>query len=116
MIERANKIGYEEWDSPRFMVPKNLYLDENSKLHEAIKVFYLAGGFDFFKVINPEKYATNWLDFVGNLYSEIVDGKYKTDGGYHKNLLMEEQRNSLIMQGVPEIFTNDIENSWDSSD
>lgn len=49
MIERANKIGYEEWDSPRFMVPKNLYLDENSKLHEAIKVFYPAGGFDFLK-------------------------------------------------------------------
>lgn len=89
MIERVDKIGYEEWDSPRFIVPKNFYLDENSKLHEAIKVFYLAGGFDFFKVINPEKYATNWLDFVGN---------------------------SLIMQGVPEIFTNDIENSWDSSD
>lgn len=49
MIERANKIGYEEWDSPRFMVPNNLYLDENSKLHEAIKVFYLAGGFDLLK-------------------------------------------------------------------
>jgi len=49
------------------------------------------------------------LDFVGNLYSKIVDGKFKTDGQYHKNLLTEEQRKELIEQGVPKIFTTDIE-------
>ncbi len=27
--------------------------------------------------INPQKYATRWLDFVGELYSAIVAGKYK---------------------------------------
>ena len=109
MLEMSDKVGYEEWDKQGFVVPKNFYLDENSKLHEAIEVFYLAGGYDFFKVINPEKYASNWLDFVGNLYSEIVNGKYKTDGRYHKNSLSKECKNSLIAQGVPEIFTNDIE-------
>lgn len=109
MIETFDKVGYEEWDKPGFVVPKNFHLNENTKLHEAINIFYLAGGFDFFKVINPAKYASNWLDFIGNLYSEIEDKKYKTDGKFHKNPLTEEQRNSLINQGVPEIFTNDIE-------
>lgn len=108
MIETIDKVGYEEWDKPEFVLPENFFLDKNSKLHEAINVFYLAGGFDFFKVINPGKYASNWLDFIGNLYSEIEDETYETDGEYHKNPLTDEQRESLITQGVPEIFTNDI--------
>lgn len=109
MLETFDKMGYEEWDKQGFVTPKDILLDENNKLHEAIDVFYIAGGYDFFKVINPAKYASNWLDFVGNLYSEIVDGKYKPDGKYHKNPLTEKQKNSLIEQGVPEIFTTDIE-------
>ncbi len=108
MIETSDKVCYAEWDNPEFVLPQNLQLNQNSKLHEAINVFYLAGGFDFFKVIDPEKYASNWLDFVGALYAEIEDGVYETDGEYHKNPLTEEQRVSLIVQGVPEIFTGDI--------
>lgn len=108
MIETFDKVGYEEWDEPEFVLPENFHLDKNSKLLEAINVFYLAGGFDFFKVINPAKYASKWLDFIGNLCSEIEDEVYETDGEYHKNPLTEEQRESLITQGVPEIFTNDI--------
>lgn len=108
MLESFDKVGYAEWDSSRFVLPENFHLNKNSKLHEAINVFYLAGGFDFFKVINTEKYASNWLDFIGNLYSEIEEGAYETDGEYHKNPLTEEQRVSLITQGVPEIFTRDI--------
>lgn len=57
MIETFDKVGYEEWDEPEFVLPENFHLDKNSKLHEAINVFYLAGGFDFFKVITPAKYA-----------------------------------------------------------
>lgn len=108
MIETIDKVGYAEWDKQEFGIPKSFYLDENSKLHEAIEVFYFAGGYDFFKVKNPEKYASNWLEFMGNLYQDIVDGKYQTDGKYHKNPLTEDCRDSLIVQGVPEIFTNDI--------
>ena len=40
----------------------------------------MAGGYDFFEAINPEKYASNWLNFMGGLYSEIENGKYKPDG------------------------------------
>lgn len=108
MIETSDKIGYEEWDNPQFAIPKSFHLDENSKLHEAINVFYLAGGYDFFKVIEPQKYASNWLDFIGGLYSEIENGKYKPDDKYHKSPLTEEQKKSLIKQGVPEIFTDNI--------
>lgn len=109
MLEVYDKVGYEEWDRPEFVLPENLRLDKNSKLHEAINVFYLAGGYDFFKVIRPEKYASNWLEFIGNLYREIEDGEYRPDGEYHKNPLTDEQRESLIAQGVPNIFTDDIQ-------
>lgn len=108
MLETADKVGYEEWDNPQFAIPEDFHFDENNKLHEAINVFYMAGGYDFFKVINPQKYASNWLDFIGNLYAEIKEGKYKPDGKYHKSPLTEEQRNSLIRQGIPDIFINDI--------
>jgi len=108
MKETFDKVCYAEWDNPGFVLPQKLQLNQNSKLHEAINVFYLAGGYDFFKVTDAEKYASNWLDFVGNLYAEIEDGVYETDGEYHKNPLTEEQRVSLVTQGVPEIFTDDI--------
>lgn len=108
MIESIDKVGYAEWDGIGFVLPENLQLNKNSKLHEAINVFYLAGGFDFFKVINPEKYASNWLDFMESLYSGIEEGAYEIDGEYHKNPLTDEQRVSLVTQGVPEIFTRDI--------
>lgn len=108
MLETDDKIGYVEWDDPQFEMPKDFYLDENSTLYEAINVFYMAGGYDFFKVINPQKYASHWLDFMGNLYSEIEKGTYKPDDQCHKSPLTEKQRNSLIKQGIPEIFISDI--------
>lgn len=74
VLETADKVGYKEWDDSQFVIPKAFYLDENSKLHEAITVFYMAGGYDFFEVINPKKYASNWLNFMGDLYSEIENG------------------------------------------
>ena len=62
----------------------------------------------FFKVINPEKYASKWLDFMGSLYLDIEEGKYKTDGKFHKIPLSDGDRMSLKEQGVPELFTDDI--------
>ena len=51
----------------------------------------MAGGYDFFEAISPQKYASNWLNFMGGLYSEIENGKYKPDGKYHENPLTEKQ-------------------------
>lgn len=109
MVETEDRIGYEEWDNQGFIIPDRFHLDEKSKLHEAIEVFYMAGGYDFFEVVNPEKYALNWLIFMGNLYSDIEDGSFKTDGKHHSNPLTEEQRIILLEQGVPPVFVNDIE-------
>ena len=33
-------------------------------------------GYDFFNVVDPRYYGDRWLEFIGNLYSEIDDGKY----------------------------------------
>ena len=107
MLETSDKAGYEEWDSADFVIPKEFVLESDSSLADALRVFYAAGGYDFFKVIDPEKYASNWLEFIGGLYAEIEDGVYKPDGGHFVFPLSEEKRNSLIEQGVPEKFTRD---------
>lgn len=107
MLEVPDKVGYVIWNDKDFIIPKEFELNENSKIQDALRVFYVAGGFDFFNVVNPAKYASNWLDFMGNLYRDIVDGKYKFDGNHYSIPISENERNSLIEQGVPEIFTKD---------
>lgn len=109
MLEMPERINYREWDNQDFIIPTELQLTNKSFFHEAIQVFYKAGGYDFFKVINPEKYATKWLKFMGDLYSDIEKGKYKTDGRFHKIPLSDEDRMSLKEQGVPKLFTDDID-------
>ncbi|MBQ3841850.1 MAG: hypothetical protein II820_04060 [Ruminiclostridium sp.] len=108
MLEVPERVNYGEWDNSDFIIPAEFELTSDSFLHEAIQVFYKAGGFDFFKVINPAKYATRWLNFVGELYADIEEGKYKSDGKYHKNPLSDTDRLSLKEQGVPDLFIDDI--------
>lgn len=108
MLETPEMLGYAEWDNADFVIPNELLLNGNSSLSDALNVFYNAGGYDFFKVVNPDKYASMWLDFMGNLYAEIEDGKYKLGEENFKFPLSEEQRRSLIEQGVPERFTSDF--------
>lgn len=108
MLETPDKVGYAEWDNSDHVIPSELVLDKNSSLADALRVFYAAGGFDFFKVIRPEKYASAWLEFIGGLYADIEDGVYKPDGSHFAFPLAEQERASLIGQGVPEIFTSDF--------
>lgn len=108
MLETPEILGYAEWDNSDFVIPNELLLNGNSSLAEALNVFYKAGGYDFFKVVNPDKYASRWLEFMGNLYAEIEDGKYRSNGENFKFSLSEEQRRSLMEQGVPEKFTSDF--------
>lgn len=107
MLETADKVGYAEWDNADFVIPKEFLLDESSGLANALTVFYAAGGYDFFNVINPDKYASAWLEFIGGLYADIEDGVYKS-GGSFSFPLSEDERKSLIEQGVPERFTSDF--------
>lgn len=105
MLRSTDNVGYAIWDDKDHIIPEEFRLDANSTIQEALKVFYAAGGYDFFKVTAPEKYASNWLDFIGSLYSDIVGGKFGSDAKHYTVPLTENERLSLIEQGVPEIFT-----------
>lgn len=108
MEEVFDRVNFGEWDREGFAIPAEFVLTGQSSLYEAVSVFYSAGGYDFFKVLNPEKYASRWLEFVGNLYVEIVDGIYKPDGLDRRNPLDEQKRVDLMHQGVPDIFTREV--------
>ncbi len=105
----AGKCKFYEWDEATFVLPDKYILDENSDLAEALNVFYSVGGYDFFNVVEAEYYASNWLDFVGNLYSEIMDDRYLSDGKQFIVPLTNDQKQELSERGVPEVFVTDIE-------
>ncbi len=102
------KYKFFEWDEDNFQLPDKFVLDESSDLADALSVFYSAGGYEFFNVIEPEYYSDNWLNFVGNLYSEIEDNKYCSIGKKYSIPLTELQKQELLDRGVPEIFLTDL--------
>lgn len=51
----------------------------------------------------------SWLDFVGNLYSEIIDDRYHSSGKQFVIPLTDVQKQELFERGVPEVFVTDIE-------
>ncbi len=102
------RCQFYEWDEESFILPDKFILDGDSDLASALNVFYQAGGYDFFNVIEAEYYASNWLDFVGNLYDEIMDGKYSLKGRQFVIPLTVEQKQELLERGVPEVFLTDI--------
>lgn len=103
------KYRYYEWDEERFEMPEEYILSDNSSLSDALKVFWMAGGSDFFEVANPKYYASNWLDFMGNLYKEIMNGRFRSDGKAFMASLSEVKIRAYAEQGVPEIFITGIE-------
>lgn len=99
---------YAAWDRADFRLPEEWRLSEASTLADALYVFYAAGGYDFFEVVDADCYASNWLDFVGGLYAAVEEGVYRKGDGHFRFPLSEEIRHSLIGQGVPPVFTTDF--------
>lgn len=104
----TGKCKFYEWDEAAFVLPDEYILDDSSDLADALNVFYSAGGYDFFNVVEAEYYASNWLDFVGNLYSEIMDARYRSNGKQFVVPLTDVQKQELSARGVPEVFVTDI--------
>ena len=71
LAKKPENYLYAEWDKSNFKIPDELKLSETSSLGDALYVFYEAGGYDFFGVVDADQYAPNWLDFVGNLYTSM---------------------------------------------
>ncbi|MCM1091830.1 MAG: hypothetical protein NC092_01750 [Butyrivibrio sp.] len=99
---------FNEWDKAGFVIPNEYILGDDSELADALKVFYDAGGYDFFNVVEPEYYADNWLEFIGNLYAEIDEGKYIIGNKSYQIPLSEAQKRELSDRGVPSVFVSDV--------
>lgn len=99
---------YAAWDRADFRLYEEWKLNEASSLADALYVFYAAGGYDFFEVIDADCYASNWLNFVGGLYTAVENGVYQKGESHFRFPLSDEVRRSLIEQGVPPIFTTDF--------
>lgn len=107
-MSSLGKCKFYEWDEADFVLPSEYELNENSDLADALNVFYSAGGYDFFNVADADYYASNWLEFLGNLYVEIVDGKYLSKGKSFIVPLNDMQKQELAERGVPLVFVTDI--------
>ncbi len=101
------RCNYFEWDQKTFVLPKAYEVNASSDLAEVLAVFYLAGGYDFFKVTDPKEYVSKWLAFMGKLYAAITEGAYAHQKKF-KNPLTEVQKRKLAKQGVPKIFIVDL--------
>ena len=109
-MSAVENYKFYEWDEETFVLPDEYILDENSDLSDALNVFYLAGGCDFFNVIEPKYYADNWLNFIGDLYRAIVEERYDADGSKQFAIpLSGKQKQELYDRGVPSVFVTDIE-------
>ena len=108
-MSNIGKCKFYEWDEPTFVLADEYILDDNSDLADALSVFYSVGGYDFFNVVEAEYYASNWLDFVGNLYSEIMDERYRSNGKQFVVPLTDVQKQELSERGVPDVFITDIQ-------
>ncbi len=106
----VNRDGakYLEWDEEHFVIPEEYKLEENADLADALNVFWSAGGFDFFNVIDPEYYGSNWLEYMGMLYEKIISGQYKISDKQYSVPLTDEQKAGFTKRGVPEVFVTDL--------
>ena len=99
---------HHEWDDQSFVLPDEYILDERSGLADALKVFYSAGGYLFFNVIDPRYYASNWLVFMGDLYERIANGYAETNHKRYSIPLSDKQKQELVNRGVPSVFVTDV--------
>ncbi|MBR6562714.1 MAG: hypothetical protein IKK70_02115 [Clostridia bacterium] len=109
VMSDTGKCRFYEWDEADFVLPSEYVLTENSDLADALNVFYSAGGYDFFNVVEADYYASNWLDFVGSLYKDIDDEKYRSNGKRFVIPLSKKQKQELSGRGVPSVFVTDIQ-------
>ncbi len=107
-MQEEKKYRFYKWDEVAFILPDEYTIEDSSDLADALRVFYSVGGYDFFNVVDPRYYAANWLNFIGNLYEEIMVGKYVSAGKHYTIPLNEAQKQELTRRGVCKVFVTDI--------
>ncbi|MBQ8198166.1 MAG: hypothetical protein IJZ76_01915 [Lachnospiraceae bacterium] len=108
-MNAINKCKYYEWDESNFVLPDKFKLENNSDLADALNIFWSVGGLDFFNVVDPRYYASNWLEFVGALYCKIECGEFVVTDKVYYVPINAEQKNELASRGVPAIFITDLQ-------
>lgn len=100
--------NFYQWDEPDFVLPDEFKLDENSSLENALRVFWSAGGLDFFNVCDTKYYSWDWLDFIGDLYNRIENEEFTANGTTYKIPLPSKTKQELLERGVPAVFLTDL--------
>ena len=107
--EEIDKLieGYN-WDDG-FSLPQRILENQNCDLTLALKIFYLGDGYDYLQIMGHVDPSDDWLQFVGRLYSEIIENKYKCIPLHHYSIpLTKVQKYKLKKQGIPSILWMDI--------
>lgn len=109
VYEEMDKLieGYN-WDDG-FSLPQKILENQNCDLALALKIFYLGDGYAYLQIMGHVDPSDDWLQFIGRLYSEIVENKYQCDPLHHYIIpLTKVQKYKFAKQGIPSILLMDV--------
>lgn len=89
-----------------FDIPKKILNEKTCDLALALEIFYLCDGYAYF--LNGKTGSSEWLEFISNLYIEIVNGKYQLSQYHYEIPLNFMQKDHLRKNGVPNVFLKDV--------
>jgi hypothetical protein len=106
--QMKNMIDNYNWDE-RFELPEQIISDANCDLAIALELFYLADGYGYFQTFAHNIGGTEeWFCFIGKLWNDIKNAKYKKSVHHYLIPLSKVQRYQLRKNNIPEVFLTDV--------
>ena len=102
-----HKLDAYNWDDG-FEVPRAILADPNCDLALALKIFYLAGGYEYLEKSARRTKLQKWNPFITVLYENILNNQFpKTDASFEIPL-SKVQKYKLRKKGAAEFFLTDL--------
>lgn len=100
-----NMLDEYNWDDG-FKLPGEIIDDKECDLATALKVFYLAGGYDY--LIGSTYVESEWFEFISDLFLRIKEQSFKKGKLTYTIPLTKTQVYKLRKIGAPCIFLENI--------